>query len=194
MRKGYCMAFVLMCGLLSLPTMAQKKPDIRELFAQLSNADTTNHAAQVILRVASKNPAAREYIMGRLPDLIDLPNLDQVWRNAVRLAGELKASNAVQPLMQVLPRSPFRPSIILFGEMLSLNSDPVGKALFEIGDPAVPALANLLEPSGDAMDRWRAARILWNIDSPASRKVLRDDLQHETDPAIKQFTEGKSQQ
>ena len=194
MRKEYCMVFVLMCGSLSLPTAAQKKPDIHELFAQLNNAGTTNHAAQVILRVASEDPAAREYMVEKLPDMIDKLTLDQVWRNAVWLLGQLKASNSVPALMEALPRSPFRPSIILFGEMLSLNSDPVGKALFEIGDPAVPALANLLERSGDTMDRWRAARILWNIDSPASRKVLRDDLQHETDPGIKRFTEGKSQQ
>ena len=95
-------------------------------------------------------------------------------------------------LIRILPRSPFRPSVILFGEILSLNSDPVGEALREIGDPAVPALAYLLEYDGDSMNRWRAARILWNIDSPLSHKVMHHDLQSETDPAIKRFTEGKS--
>jgi HEAT repeat protein len=188
------MAFVLMCGSPSLLTAPQRTPDIVTLFTQLKNASTTNNASREILRAASRDPAAREYIVEKLPDMIDKPTLDQVWRNAVWLAGQLKASNSVPALMEALPRSPFRPSIILFGEMLSLNSDPVGKALLEIGDPAIPALANLLERSGDTMDRWRAARILWNIDSPASRKVLRDDLQHETDPGIKRFTEGKSQQ
>jgi hypothetical protein len=58
----------------------------------------------------------------RLPDLIDRSTLDQVWRNAVRLAGELKASNAVQSLMQVLPRSPFKPSILI-GSALSLDAE-----------------------------------------------------------------------
>jgi hypothetical protein len=96
--------------------------------------------------------------------------------------------------MRVLAHSPFRPSVILFGETLSLASDPVGEALYEIGDPAVPALASLLEHSGDSTDRWRAARVLWNIDSPLSRKVMHTTLEHESDPAIKQFTEGKSRQ
>jgi HEAT repeat protein len=162
------------------------------MFTHLKNASATNDAAQEILRVASQDPAAREYIVEKLPDLIERPTLDQVWRNAVRLAGELKASNAVQSLMQVLPRSPFKPSILI-GSALSLDADGVGRALCEIGDPAVPALANHLE-HGDKTMRQRAARILWNIDSPSSRKVLRDDLQHETDPEIKRFTEGKSQQ
>ena len=186
------MAFVLMCGLLSLPTAAQRAPDILTLLNQLKNAGTTNDAAQEILRAANQDPAAREYIVERLPDLIDRSTLDQVWRNAVRLAGELKASNAVQSLMQVLPRSPFKPSILI-GSALSLDADAVGRALCEIGDPAIPALANLLE-HGDKTSRWRVARILWNIDSPSSRKVLHDDLQHETDPEIKRFTEGKPQQ
>jgi len=184
------MAFVLMCGSLSLPTTAQKAPDIHALFTQLSNPGTTNHAARQILRAASEDPGARDYIMERLPDIIEKPELDQVWRNAVRLAGQLRASNAVPSLTQVLPRSPFKPSILI-GSALSLDADAVGRALSEIGDPAVPALANLLE-RGDKTTRWRAARILWNIDSPSSRKVMRDDLQHETDPAIKQLTEGKS--
>lgn len=186
------MAFVLMCGLLSLPTAPQRTPDIVTLFTQLKNVSTTNNASQEILRAAGQDHAAREYIVERLPDLIDRPTLDQVWRNAVRLAGELKASNAVQPLMQVLPRSPFQPSILI-GSAMSLDADAVGKALCEIGDPAVPGLANLLEHA-DKTSRRRAARILWNIDSSSSRKVLRDDLQHETDPEIKRFTEGKSQQ
>jgi hypothetical protein len=190
--KEYCIAFALMCGSLSLPTAAQRTPDIHTLFNQLNNAGTTNHAAQEILRTASENPVAREYIAERLPGLINRPTLDQVWRNAVRLAGQLKASNAVQSLMQVLPRSPFKPSILI-GSALGLDADAVGKSLCEIGDPAVPALASLLE-HGDKTTRWRAARILWNIDSPSSRKVMRDDLQHETDPEIKQFAEGKSQQ
>jgi HEAT repeat protein len=191
-RNKYCMAFISLYWVLSPLSAAQKATDINTLFTELKEPGTTNRAARQIPRVASEDSAAREYIVERLPDLIDRPTLDQVWRNAVRLAGELKASNAVQPLMQVLPRSPFKPSILI-GSAFSLDADAVGRALCEIGDPAVPALANLLE-RGDKTTRWRAARILWNIDSSSSRKVLRDDLQHETDPEIKRFTEGKSQQ
>ncbi len=74
---------------------------------------------------------------------------------------------------------------------MRLETDHVGKALSEIGDPAVPALANLLDHS-DQTTRRRVALILWNIDSPSSRRVMHEDLPHETDPAIKQLTEGKS--
>jgi len=191
MRKEYCMAFVLMCASLSLPAAAQRTPDIHTLFTQLNNASTTDHAAQEILRTASEDPVAREYIVGKLPDLIKKATFDRVWRNAVRLAGQLKASNTVPSLMQVLPGSPFRPSLFTFGTAMRLETDHVGKALSEIGDPAVPALANLLDHS-DQTTRRRVALILWNIDSPSSRRVMHEDLPHETDPAIKQLTEGKS--
>jgi HEAT repeat protein len=191
-RNKYCMAFILLCPVLSPLSAAQKAPDIHTLFTELKEPGTTNRAAQQIPRVASENSAAREYIAEKLPDMIEKMTLDQVWRNAVRLAGQLKASNSVPALMRVLPRSPFKPSILI-GSAMSLDADAVGKALCEIGDPAVPALANLLEHA-DKTTRWRAARILWNIDSPSSRKVMREDLQHETDPEIKRFTEGKSQQ
>ena len=82
--------------------------------------------------------------------------------------------------------------MLLFGQALSLQADPVGQALCDIGDPAVPGLAELLE-HGDKSFRWRVARVLWNFDSASSRKVMREDLQHETDPVIKGLSEGKSQ-
>lgn len=192
MYKQFCLALILMCAAARQSSPPQKTPDIKTLFAQLSDPKTTGHSAQQILRKASTDSGARDYIAERLPDLIEKPEMDEVWTNAVKLAGQLKASNAVPVLIRVLPRSPFRPNVILFGEMLSLDTDPVGKALHEIGDPAVPALANVLEHGSDRMDRWRAARILWNIDSPLSQKIMHDDLQHETDPAIKQFTDGRS--
>ncbi len=194
MYKIYCMAFVLVCGVLNPVGAAQKNSDIHILFTQLNEPEATNHAAQQILQTARQNPPARDYIIEKLPDMIDKQTLDQVWLNAVRLAGKLKASNSVPALIRALPGSPFKPSVITFGTIMSLEADPVGNALAEIGDSAVPALAVLLQHSGNEMDRWRAARILWNIDSPSSRKVMRDDLQHESDPAIKQLTEGKSQQ
>jgi hypothetical protein len=192
MRKQYWLAIILMCAVPVQASAHQKTPDIYTLYTQLRDPSVTNRAAQQIVRSARRDTNARDYISEKLPEIIEKAQMDQVWRNAVRLAGQLQASNSVPALIRVLPRSPFKPSVILFGEMLSLDSDPVGEALREIGDPAVPALADLLEHGGDSMDRWRAARILWNIDSPLSHKVMHHDLQNETDPAIKQFTEGKS--
>lgn len=78
-----------------------------------------------------------------------------------------------------------------FSDDWTLEYDLVGEALREIWDPALPDISDLLE-RGDRMTRCRAARILWNIDSAASRKILLDDLEHETDPAIKRLTAGKS--
>jgi HEAT repeat protein len=58
-------------------------------------------------------------------------------------------------------------------------------ALCEMGDSAVPAVADLLK-SSDFETRRRAARILWNMDSAASRKALTNHMAREEDPRIKQ--------
>jgi HEAT repeat protein len=192
MSKQHWLSIILTCALPVQASGHQTALDIHTLYTQLRDPSATNRAAQRILRAASRDTNARDYISKKLPDIIEQTQMDQVWRNAVRLAGQLQAPDSVPALVRVLPRSPFKPAVILFGEILSLSSDPVGEALREIGDPAVPALGYLLEHDSNSTDRWRAARILWNIDSPSSRKVMHDDLQHESDRAIRQFTEGKS--
>lgn len=58
--------------------------------------------------------------------------------NAVRLAGELKAVNAIPSLIRVLPKSSYRSSMIVgFADGYHLTNDAVGQALCEIGDPAI---------------------------------------------------------
>src|ERR1700686_3975690 len=117
MRKPQSAALILICVLHAQSIPSPKDADIRALFTQHNDPGTTDHAAQQILR---SDPGVRRYIVEKLPDMIAKPRMDRVWRNAVRLAGQLKASNSVLTLVQALPRSPFKPSIILFGEILSL--------------------------------------------------------------------------
>jgi hypothetical protein len=69
-----------------------------------------------------------------------------------------------------------------------LGYDIVGRALADIGDPSVHALAEILS-TGDFNARRRAMWILINIDSPASEKAIRDHLPSENDPVIKGMIE-----
>ena len=75
-----------------------------------------------------------------------------------------------------------------FGTQMRLEDDIVAKALSEIGDPAVPSVTNLLK-SAEHKVRRRAVLILLNMDSAASRKILQDHVQRETDPDLREFIE-----
>jgi HEAT repeat protein len=201
MRKKWLMNLaVMVSGLVpwtsdaQMTSAAQKSANATSLYLQLKEPTASDRAARQILIAAKKDSAVRDYITERLPEIIESPSASRVWANAVELAGQLKAASTVSSLIKVLPQSPFGSTVITgFADAYSLYSDPVGRALCGIGDPAVAELSHLLE-NGEALTRQRAARILWNIDSAASRHVLQSDLEHERDPAIKIFSKPKSEQ
>lgn len=181
----------LICGAFSPILMAQQPSPIAKLFDGLNNSNTTDKVAQQIIEVAQNDPAARSYVTARLSTMIDNPRTDRVWFNAVRLAGELKASETVPSLMRALNRGQLgRPINTTFATSMQLDDDVVAKALSRIGDPAIRSVSKLLA-TGDQKARRRAALILLNIDSPASRKVLLDDFPHENDPRIRRWIETR---
>ena len=116
---------------------------------------------------------------------------DPVWANAVRLAGQLKIVAAIPALVQALSKPAVAggyDSTATGGYTFTIGAklvyDVVGRALADIGDPSVPALAKILA-NGDPDARKRVFWILVNIDSPAAKQAMQDRLPNETDPAIK---------
>ena len=89
---------------------------IRTLLASLNQRATTDRAAREVLEVADKDSNARQYVVERLLALIDKPVTDEVWLNAVRLAGRLRASQAVPSLQRAFPRVQLgRPAVTTLG-------------------------------------------------------------------------------
>jgi hypothetical protein len=170
---------------------AQSVPasDIRTLMADLSDVKTTRRDTVTrILQVASKDPSAREYVLQKLPEMIEA-GTDEPWLNAIRLAGQMKAVEAIPSLMQEMSRRTFPAEpIISGGGLMRLDNDIVAKALSQIGDAAIPSVVTLLK-SSEASTRRRAVLILRNIHSNASRKILQDRLPQETNPDIKKLIE-----
>ena len=81
-------------------------------------------------------------------------------------------------------------STAIFGKapIRSVGLEPVsythlGTALVQIGDPAIPALRDLLEQNG----QWRAAYALNLIGSPKAKAALREHATHEPDESMVQF-------
>lgn len=192
-KRLLCLTFAFFAGM-GVVRAAQKGVDITTLYARLNDFKTSDVAAAQILSLASDNQAAREYIVDRLPGMIEKSTTtsDLVWRNAVRLAGQLKAMNTVPNLLKVFRRQPTAPGMFLFQDAAINDGDPVGQSLSEFGDAVVPSLAELLQ-RGDKNVRFRTARVLWMIDTSASRKVLHEGLRGETDPAFRVFSRSKSQ-
>jgi hypothetical protein len=159
-----------------------QRPDIRALMEQLSNprevrADTVKQ----IVTLSKKDPSAREYVVQKLPDMIRGPKSD-LWLDAIRLAGELKAEETISALLDVMSRPPsLATTTITFAGITRLDTDIVAKALSQIGDPAIPAVTSLLR-SKDSRMRGRAILILRNIGSTAARKILEEHRSQESDP------------
>jgi hypothetical protein len=101
------------------------------------------------------------------------------WYNAVELAGKLKigeAAPALSPWINWRSEGPLLPTL-----EAQLIFHPAAKALYEIGDPAIPVVQRVLN-SGSSEEHARAVRVLCIINTPKSKAVLQDDLPHETDP------------
>jgi hypothetical protein len=81
------------------------------VFAEFSQQETTDTAANDILELASGDRQAREYVVLRLPAMIRGRPSDRVWLNAVRLAGALQVAEAVPALTQALSRGAIPASV-----------------------------------------------------------------------------------
>jgi len=181
-----CSFCILVFWVVQSAKATQRTRESGLVFSRLNDPNTSAEATQEI--IADEDPSARKYVSERLPDMIDTLPENLVWRNSVKLAGQLKAANAVVALARVLPHSESDVGIQSFSFAWIISRDPVGKALCEIGDPAVSAMAELLN-HGDMSARWRALRVLWNLNSPAARKVMEAYLHNGDDSKIQSAIE-----
>jgi hypothetical protein len=202
-RYGPILPMVVVC----FATFAQnvRRPDIQSLYAELNEPSTTNSAAQQIHDLALRDASARDFLAQHLPATIsanakgDWRSVTLMWMNA--LAGQLKLETAIPALMESLSGRNLIPVCSYdrpycgssrFSRDVKLESDIVARALADIGDPAVPAVANVLAHGDTRQLRIRATWILINIDSPAARQVMRERLPTETDPGIWKLLESNS--
>jgi len=187
--RRYCWIVICVAFAAQGATDAQTAPsrDIPSLMTELSDVRTIRRdTVEQILKLARNDPRAREYVVQKLPELIRRPQSD-VWLDAIRIAGRLKAKEAIPALQKAMSRPPIpaEPNITFAG-ITRLDNDIVAKTLAQIGDPAIPSVVDLLK-SANAGRRGRAVLILRNIGSPAARKALENRLPHETDPEVKKL-------
>jgi hypothetical protein len=169
------------------PIVVQGQPTVSELFQKLQSSQTTDQAAEQLLKLGKSDAAAKQYLADHLPALIEkgptyVPQWPgSQWLSAVRLAGELKIVEAAPALAKWISVS--TSSVLTLSGESHLRTSPTGTALVQIGDPAIPALRDLLEQNG----QWRAAYALNLIGSPKAKAALREHATHEPDESMVQF-------
>lgn len=177
-------------------THAQSPPSIPKIFAQSQVEETTDQATDLFLKMGPSNVAARAYLAAHLPRLIgqEPAAKPHVWLNSVRLAGAFRIEEVIPSLAKCIAVPAGTPRGSTLTEALRLDSLPAGKALSQIGEPAIPTLVGILN-AGTRPEKWVAYRALFLIGSPRALKELRDHLGHETDQdlmlEIQKALEGK---
>jgi hypothetical protein len=183
-RQLMVVAALLTWGLdLGIPcATAQGEPTIQQLSRQLQDKQTTDQALTELLKFGNADASARQYLAVHLPALIDAdprdrrPNrhtlLRPEWCNAAQLAGGLKLVEAAPALAKWIGVR--TGNLVTLSTVEGLTNSPAGTALVQIGDPAIPALRQVLEH--DTRRTWRsdAAFALILINSQKSKSVLRD--------------------
>lgn len=180
---------VLMSVLISganLNTQGQNQADLQQVFADLEKAETSDRAAAQLRGDMKDFPAIRQFLVQNVARLIRAARPGAVRLNSVRLAGDFKIQEAVPALVEQLGDVRTTGGPVTMAEALRLENDPPGKALAQIGDPAIPAIEGILK-SGDRSTRFRAVYVLWNIGSQQAKEILRGQFTRESDPAIRRF-------
>ncbi len=180
---------IFWASLLAMTSMglsAQDNSQVAALVEQLKTPERTDQAAANLLEQAKADPEARKFLAANLPLMIEKgPITSQSWRNAVKLAGELKIEETAPALAKWIGESTGSNATTL-AQGLRLDHDLAGKALAQIGDPSIPVLNDVLK-HGSIAQRWAAVGALNIIASPAAKESLRQQINHETDPGLRDF-------
>lgn len=158
---------------------------LEDLIRELGAPATSDRAADDLLRLGRSDPAARKYLAQRLPAIIARgPISHEAWTNSTRVAGGLRMAEASAALAKWIDVDVG--GTITFSQELRLENKPAANALAQIGEPALPAVAGVLE-NGGLGARWTAAYVLNSIGSSAAKKALGRHLPREHNPHIRDF-------
>lgn len=193
--KRFCLQlFIIICALSggrrAFCAGQQKRPDLDALLTQLRvrTGTVSNDAKFALINRANSDPEAKEYIVERLPPLLESYGggkdlfENMAWENAVQVAGELKVAAAVSVLCRLIDLLS-SPEAGMGASYNFLNRAAVW-ALIQIGPAAVPAVIGVLK-NGTALQREEAAYVLGNIGTPPARQALEERLPEERDTAVR---------
>jgi hypothetical protein len=183
LKKICAFTFILM---VCTQLLAEKQGPAAEVFQRLLSPQTTDKAAQQLLKRGKADSETRKYLAEHLPAVIERgpKEPDDPWFNAVQLAGELKIAESASALGRWISLD--TGGMTGMAIWARLGNQPAAKALSQIGDPAGPVLASILQ-YGNSEERSAAIRALALIGSPDAKKTLQNQLKREQEPKTKAF-------
>jgi hypothetical protein len=114
------------------------------------------------------------------------PN-DAVMESEAKLAGALKLQSTIPALVTLLAHPiPMSGGLYVSAELLD---DPVARALYDIGPPALPALGQALK-SPNFEQRSRAMHVLVLTNTDQSRGFLQAHIPVEPDESLRRYLRG----
>jgi hypothetical protein len=158
---------------------------LRQWLSGLRSPDNKERAAakEALVEAAGKPGPARQYVVGELlklvavgdwrEDLLRSPERYREWKEAVDIAGTIRASETLDALVACLECN-----IGMSG--LGPGTFPALMAVIKFGDEAVPRLAQALRQKPPAA-RFRVAQALYVIASDSSREALSAALRETKD-------------
>lgn len=138
-----------------------------------------------LLKIAGESAESRAQVIDRMIDVVyDLSAKEEyplatAWMRAVDILGELRATEAVDVLVNNLDHTGQT------GIIMSIHIHPPRKALVRIGEPAVPRLVEALAHPNRRI-RTEAAWVLYSIDRGRAKEAVEAAAEKETDDEIKQ--------
>jgi HEAT repeat protein len=183
---GLAIAGLCLLSFAGWASVGQERPSVSKLFGKLQSEVTTNQAVGELLQIDPSDVAASKYLSAHLPALISQqPQTNpHVWLNAIKVAGAFRIREAIPALVKWIGVPASDSGGGSLAERAGLEPFAAGKALAQIGEPAVPALVDVLE-KGSTRERTVAFRALVKIHSTAAITALRDHLSREQDPNLK---------
>lgn len=177
-------AIIAYAGISDVVGQPPKTPEA--LFEQLQDYKTTDAAAEQFLRLHKADPKIRDFLVARLPTLLEKSRGPFVWGNAARMAGELTIVEAAPALARGIDR--ITNGTITMGSWTHFKNRAGVSALLAIGEPAVPAVVEVLKQVSPEQRRI-ASFVLANIGSEAAVTALKEAIKKETDPQVREYME-----
>lgn len=154
--------------------------------ARLANPATTDAERTELIARGSHDPVMRGGLGRALPGMLLAARNGSVIASEAGLAGALKLESTIPALVDRLTDRIGMETMTTLYRSYQMLDDPVARALYEIGRPALPALAEALR-SSNYLQRSRAMSVLVLMDTNESRAVLQAHLAAEPDPHLRQY-------
>jgi HEAT repeat protein len=159
---------------------------LRALVSRLSDPKSSDKAVPEIERLVNSEPQFRSALANGIRPIIYTGHSgSRPWKNAMRLAGDLKMVDLAQDIANFVDR----PGSVFSGIESVSEEEPAGTALVKMGDRAIPALVHVAE-NGSRPQRGAAPMFIGWIGTPKAHQALESLLSETKDPEVKKVIEA----